>query len=367
MIRWSIALFRVFGIRLEVHITFVLLLVAAGWLGASNGGATGVVSSVSTVILMFGIVVLHELGHAFAASRYGIRASRILLLPIGGMAEFDSIPREPRREILIALAGPAVNFLLAGLIALLFGWSNSPTDASTPTSWAEIPDTLLAVNLIMGVFNLLPAFPMDGGRVLRALFGLKLDYLAATRLAARSGQVLALSLATAIATYELAAGDNSLWLLTALFLFIAYGAETEYRFVRNRELYAGLIVANVTRADYLAFPPETSVGNAFEALRRSVPQDLLLIGATGPVGIVPRAHLAAALRTGHDLDLLSQHAEHEFAVLQAEWPLGPVVADLARGKQRLFPVYSFDRLIGVLDTGRIDEAVRLIRHTRRRW
>lgn len=367
MLRWSIALFRVFGIRLEMHATFVLLLVAAGWLGASNGGATGVVSSVSTVILMFGIVVLHELGHALAARRYGIRASRILLLPIGGMAEFDSIPRQPRREILIALAGPAVNFLLAGLIALSFGWSNSPSAAGAPARWADVPDTLLAVNLIMGVFNLLPAFPMDGGRVLRALLGLRLDYLAATRLAARSGQTISLLIAGAVTAYELAAGDNTLWLLAALFLFIAYGAETEYRFVRNRELYAGLIVANVTRADFLAFPPDTSVSTAFETLRSTVPQDLLLIGATGPVGIVPRARLAAALRNGHDLDPLSQHAEHEFTVLQAEWPLGPVVADFTRSKQRLFPVYSFDRLIGVLDTGRVDEAVRLIRHTRRRW
>lgn len=367
MLRWSIALFRVFGIRLEVHATFVLLLAYAGWLGASNGGATGVATSVSTVILMFGVVVLHELGHALAASRYGIHASRILLLPIGGMAEFDSIPRQPRREILIALAGPTVNFLLAGLIALAFGWSNSPSAASTPTSWAEVPDSLLAVNLIMGTFNLLPAFPMDGGRVLRALIGLRLDYLAATRWAARIGQAISLTIAVVVVSYELAAGDNSLWLLAALFLFIAYGAETEYRFVRNREFYAGLIVANVTRGDYLAFPPETSIGAAFETLRRTISQDLLLIGATGPVGIVPRTRLAAALRNGRDFEPLSQHAEHEFTVLQAEWPLGPVVADLARGKQHLFPVYSFDRLIGVLDTGRIDETVRLIRHTRRRW
>jgi Zn-dependent protease len=367
MLRWSIALFRVFGIRLEVHVTFVLLLVVAGWLGASDDGAAGVVSSVGTVILMFGIVVLHELGHAFAASRYGIRASRILLLPIGGMAEFDSIPREPRREILISLAGPTVNFLLAGLVALLFGWSNSSSSSSSLSRWADVPTTLLAVNLIMGVFNLLPVFPMDGGRVLRALIGLRLDYLAATRRAARIGQTLALLIAFSVSLYELVCGDNGLWLLVVLFIFIAYGAETEYRFVRNRELYAGLIVANVTRADFLAFTPETSVENAFESLRRSVSQDLMLIGATGPVGIVPRARLAAALRTGHELDPLSQHAESEFAVLQAEWPLGPVVASLTSGKQRLFPVYSLDRLIGVLDTGRIEENVRVIRQSRPRW
>ncbi len=364
MLRWSIALFRVFGIRLEAHVTFVLLLAVAGWLGASNDGATGVVSSVCTIILMFGVVVLHELGHALAASRYGIHASRILLLPIGGMAEFDSIPREPRREILISLAGPSVNFLLAALIALIFGWSKSTSAPIATGSWAEIPDTLLVVNLIMGTFNLLPAFPMDGGRVLRALIGMRADYLVATRWAARIGQAISLLITVTVVAYELLSGDNGLWLLAALFLFIAYGAETEYRFVQNRELYDGLIVANVTRGDYVAFPPEATVGSAFETLRGSVPQDLLLINATGPVGIVPRARLAAALRNGLDFEPLSQHAEHEFTVLQAKWPLAPVAADLVHDKQRLFPVYSLDRLIGVLDAGRIDEAVRLIRHAR---
>jgi hypothetical protein len=131
--------------------------------------------------------------------------------------------------------------------------------------------------------------------------------------------------------------------------------------VRNRELYAGLIVANVTRADYLAFPPETSVGNAFEALRRSVPQDLLLIGATGPVGTSARPP-SAALRTGHDLDLLSQHAEHEFAVLQASGRSAPSSRSRPRNNVSFpsIPSTAHRRL----DTSRIDEAVRLIRHTR---
>jgi len=367
MLRWSIALFTVFGIRLEMHATFVLLLGAAAWLGwADGGGLAASFWAVGLVLLMFVVVVLHELGHALAASRYGIHASRILLLPIGGMAEFDSIPRQPRREIVIALAGPAVNYLLVILIALFFGWPKSIAEIGTLHTPAGIPAVLLWVNLVMGLFNLLPAFPMDGGRVLRALLALRFDYLAATRWAARAGQTIALLLAAGAACVSVF-GDDNLWLLAVLFLFIAYGAETEYRFVRNREFYAGLIVANVTRGDFLAFPPETSVATAFETLRRSVPQDLLLIGASGPVGIVPRARIAAALRNGRDLEPLSQHAEHEFTVLQAEWPLGPVVADFTRGKQRLFPVYSFDRLIGVLDTGRIDEAVRLIRLTRQRW
>ncbi len=362
MLRWSIALFRVFGIRLEVHATFVVLLAYAGWLGARDDGWHGLVWSVAFVVLMFGVVVLHELGHCLAARRYGIRTNRILLLPVGGMAEFDALPRQPRRELVIALAGPAVNYLLIAVIFLSFGWPSSLAEIAPPSNLGEIPAALLGVNLVMGIFNLLPAFPMDGGRVLRSLLAMRFDYLVATRWAARSGQVIALSIATWAAYASYFGGDN-LWLLAGLFLFIAYGAETEYRFVRDREFYAGLIVANVTRSDFLGFPPESTVAAAFEALRRTVPQDLLLIGAAGPVGVVPRARIAAALRAGREQEPLSAHAEHEFAVLQAEWTLGPVVTGLRRSRQRLYPVYSFDRLIGVCDIARIDEAVRLIRHS----
>lgn len=360
MLRWSIALFRVLGIRLEMHVTFVLLLAyaaAAGWLDA---GFAGLLGAVGFVVLMFTVVVLHELGHALAARRYGIRTNRILLLPIGGMAEFSSIPREPRRELVIAIAGPCVNYALILLILVCFGAPENWGAIGVPTSWAEVPGALLGMNLVMGLFNLLPAFPMDGGRVLRALLAFRGDYLTATRWATRFGQGLAL-----LGVLFAALNWEQFALLGVLFLFIAYGAETEYRFVRNRELYDGLIVANVTRSDFHGFPPEATVGSAFETLRRSVTQDLLLISAAGPIAIVPRARLAAALRSDGEQDPLSLHAEYEFGTLQAEWPLAPVVADLRRGKQRLFPVYSFGRLIGVCDVARVDEAVRLIRRGRR--
>lgn len=361
MLRWSIALFRVFGIRLEVHASFVLLLAYAASAGLAEGGAVAMAWSVCFVLLVFTVVVLHELGHCLAARRYGIRTHRILLLPIGGMAEFAEIPREPRRELVIAIAGPLVNYAFIALLLLAFGWPRALAGVGVPTAWREVPAVLLYVNILMGVFNLLPAFPMDGGRILRALLATKFDYLVATRWAARIGQTIAL-LCAALAALDWSEHG----LLAALFLFIAYGAETEYRFVRTRELYSGLIVANVTRSDFVGFSPETTVAAAFETLRRTIAQDLLLIGASGPVGIVPRARFAAALRSGGEHDPLALHAVHDFAVLQAEWPLLSVLRDLKRGKQRLYPVYSAGRMIGVCDARRVDEGVRLIRQTARR-
>ncbi len=362
MLRWSIALFPVFGIRLEAHVSFVLLLAYAATVGWMDGGGfTTMLWSVSFVLLLFTVVVLHELGHCLAARRYGIRTNRILLLPVGGMAEFDTIPREPRREFVIALAGPAVNYALIAVLLTVFGWPAPLGEVDVPTAWAEIPRLLLYVNIVMGVFNLLPAFPMDGGRMLRAALATRLDYLTATRWAARIGQGVALAgVAYALLDWR------EHWLLAVLFLFIAYGAETEYRFVRNREFYGGLIVANVTRGDFLGFPPEATVATAFETLRRNVPQDLLLLCPSGPVGIVPRARIASALRAGREHEPLASHAEHDFEILQAEWPLAPMVRDLRRGPQKLYPVYSAGQLIGVCDAPRLDEAVRAIRHARRR-
>lgn len=355
MNRWSIALFRLFGIRLEMHATFVLLLALAGYDGWRAGGGAGAAWEVAFVGLMFTCVVLHELGHALAARHYGIRASRILLLPIGGMAQFDSLPRQPGRELVIALAGPAVNYVLIGLLGLGFGWPTSLADfVVPPTRLAEVPHALLLINLAMGLFNLLPAFPMDGGRVLRALLAIRLSYPQATRWAARSGQVIAL-LCGAAALY------HEIWMLAALFAFIIYGAEMEYRLVRTEDFYSGLSIGDVTRRDFLGFPPETTIEAALEALRRTVPQDLLLISASGPVGIVTRARIAGAIRAGREQEPLAQHAEHDFLVLQAEWPLGGAVGDLLRRPQQLFPVYSFGRLVGVCDARHLEETVRLLR------
>ena len=360
MNRWSIALFRLFGIRLEVHATFVLLLGLAGYDGWRADRASGAAWEVAFVGLMFGCVVLHELGHALAARHYGIRASRILLLPIGGMAQFDSLPRQPGRELVIALAGPAVNYLLIGLLVLGFGWPASLAEVGLPTHLAEVPHALLLINLMMGVFNLLPAFPMDGGRVLRALLALRFGHARATRWAARSGQAIALVCGAGAVYASVFLGYN-LWMLAALFAFIGYGAQMEYRLVRNEDFYAGLAVGDVTRSDYLAFPPETTIAAALEALRRTVPQDLLLLSTNGPVGIVTRANIAAAIRAGREHEPLAQHATHDFLELQSEIPLGSAMRDIARRHQQLFPVYSFGRLIGVCDTRHIEETVRLLR------
>lgn len=227
MLGWSINLFRVRGIQLAVHVSFFLLLAWVADEGWQAGRWVGLSWSVATLLAFFGCVVLHELGHSFTAMHFGIGVRRILLMPIGGMAEFDAIPREPSRELLITLAGPAVNFAIAGVLWLVVGLDADSEYPANATGFAQL---LLHANLIMGCFNLLPVFPMDGGRIFRALLALRMPYLRATFWAARVGKILAVTAAlTAIFVFHS-------YLTAILFAFIFFAGEAEYRAVRRREL-----------------------------------------------------------------------------------------------------------------------------------
>lgn len=228
MLGWSINLFRVFGIQLALHASFLLLLAYAGYDGWREGGPAGMVWNTLLVLLFFGCVVLHELGHSLTARRYGVRVPRILLLPIGGMAEMDHIPRKPSTELWITVAGPAVNFVIAALLFPLVWYFSGDRDVILLHSPLGLAYQLLQANLVMGVFNLLPAFPMDGGRILRALLARKLPYLRATYWAVMVGRgvgVLAVSYAVWEAEY----------LLAGLFLFILFAGHAEYQQTLRRE------------------------------------------------------------------------------------------------------------------------------------
>ncbi len=232
MLRWSINLFRVFGIRLAVHFTFLLLLAYVAWEGWADAGWLGLGFSVAFILLLFTCIVLHELGHSLTARRFGVGVSRILLLPIGGMAEFDSIPREPRRELLITLAGPAVNFAfvlaLWPFVAVPSGWLGG----EVPLTWSGLLFGLWLVNLVMGCFNLIPVFPMDGGRILRSLLAMRWPYLRATRWAATLGKILA------VAGVVFMAWEVHNLLGCCLFAFIFVAGDLEYRAVKRHEVEA---------------------------------------------------------------------------------------------------------------------------------
>jgi Zn-dependent protease len=234
---WSISLFRIARIQLAVHVTFFLLLgyVAwEGWQAAPEARWLGLIWSVTYTLLAFACVVLHELGHAFAARKFGVGVSRILLLPVGGMAEFDRIPRVPGQEIVIALAGPAVNFVLINLLLIFVDLPTVDELLSFELTFASLARHLLVMNIAMGCFNLVPVFPMDGGRVLRALLAKRLSYFRATFWAATVGKIFALAaIGFALTSMIITHSWVQYSLLAVLFAFIFWAGEIEYRNLKN--------------------------------------------------------------------------------------------------------------------------------------
>jgi Zn-dependent protease len=229
MLGWSMNLFRVRGIQLSVHVSFLILLAYVAWEGWRTAGWLGAAWMTCGVVLMFTCVTLHEFGHAIAARYFGVQVPRILLLPVGGMAEMESIPRRPRNEIIIAMAGPAVNYLLIAVLMIFVrfphGWKHL---THVDFSLQGMGRYLVLANAIMGIFNLLPAFPMDGGRVLRALLVTRTSYLRATQIAVALGKIVALAGAAYFVYTKNYHG-------AALFAFIIFAGELELRSVIRTE------------------------------------------------------------------------------------------------------------------------------------
>ncbi|MFT3866927.1 MAG: site-2 protease family protein [Nibricoccus sp.] len=248
MLNGSIRLFRVAGIQLSVHNTFFLLLAYYawdGWQDAGGHGSAGAISalvSASLVLFLFIFVVLHEFGHAFAARHYGIAVPRILLLPIGGMAQMSAIPRNPWQEFVITIAGPAVNFAIVGFMMIFAPFHTEQILAHvrqflglkvTPGTDMELawPQFIMLMNLLMGCFNLIPVFPMDGGRMLRATLASRLPYVKATWIAATIAKVLAVA-GVLLALFWF---DPARIQLALLFGFIFFAGHSEYKMVQRRE------------------------------------------------------------------------------------------------------------------------------------
>lgn len=230
--KWSFLLGEYFGIALRIHVSFALLL---GWIGLSTWGNTGSLATVFASLVLIGLVfvfvAMHEYGHALAARHFGIGTREITLLPIGGVARLERMPDDPRQEMLVALAGPAVNVALAVGIAtfMLLGGTPAASLISDGLFGGSLLSFMFRINFIMAVFNMLPALPMDGGRVFRALLASRMPVLRATRIASQ----LAKGLAGAMALYGFVAGNI---LLTVVGAFIWLASKAEYQHALMTEL-----------------------------------------------------------------------------------------------------------------------------------
>lgn len=280
---WSFSLGRLFGSELRVHLTFFLLLAWVGFAAYAQAGPAAAVRNLLFILALFACVVAHEFGHALMARRYGIRTPDITLLPIGGLARLERMPENPLHEIWVALAGPAVNIVIWLVLTLLFGARAALGDLGDGAlSSGGFLGQLATVNLILALFNMIPAFPMDGGRVFRALLCLRMDRVRATRIASYAGQ----GVAVLLAFVGLSTG-NAILVLVAFFVFIAAGGENQDVAMRSAARQLRARDAMITRFESLA--PDDSVEAAAAALIRTTQHEFPVLQEDGALaGFVTR-------------------------------------------------------------------------------
>ncbi len=352
--KWSWKLGSVAGIGLYVHATFLLLL---AWVGVTDwlaGGSAAALDGIAFILALFACVVLHELGHALTARRYGIRTRDITLLPIGGVSRLERIPDDPRQEVWVSLAGPAVNVVIAAALYvwLLLSQTLRPFSALTMAGGPFL-ERLLLVNVSLAVFNLLPAFPMDGGRVLRALLALRMDYVRATQVSAHVGQAMALVFGL------LGLFTNPFLVFIALFVWI--GAAQEASMVQMRTALSGIPVSRAMLTDFHTLAPEDPAKRVLDLILAGSQQDFPVVdeGQGGKGG-----RLAGVLLRSDVLKALAQRASdwrvrdimrREFEVVDGADMLDTAFARLQSCNCHTLPVTSRGALVGLLTMENVGE------------
>ncbi len=348
--KWSWRVGRIADVTVYLHATLLILI---AWVGyeyyAWRHQAGDVVEAVLFVACFFVIVLLHELGHALAARRYGIRTRDITLMPIGGLARMDALPDKPHQELIVALAGPAVNFL----IALLYWGTISPISElalTTDLSWGggHFFQKLAWANLAMGVFNLVPAFPMDGGRVLRSILAMRLGANRATRLAVDIGQALAFAFG-AVGLYAM----NPLWVFIALFVFV--GADQELELVKMRSVLSGVPIKRVMITDLRTLAPHDRLDRAIDHTLAGFHQDFPVLEGDRVVGILTRRGLLTALTRQGQNATVDDVMQREFQTARPAEEADAVFGRLQTSDCRSLPVLDHNRLVGMVTAENLGE------------
>jgi Zn-dependent protease/CBS domain-containing protein len=356
MLGSSLRLFNVAGTDVRVHPTFFFLL---AWIGAvywMRGGAGAALHGLIFISLLFVCVVLHEFGHIFAARRYGIRTPDVTLLPIGGVASLERIPEKPSQEIFVALAGPAVNGVIALALAVLVGPRIELSELAELQQARSGLDALLiqlmSANIALVIFNLIPAFPMDGGRVLRALLATQMGHTQATRIAAAIGQGFAVLLG-----FMGLLGGNAVLILVAVFVFLAAAGESGY--VQARDIARGRLASQAMITRFEPLGVQASVDDAAALLLRTTQHEFpVLDGARQLRGVVTREAILGALQAGNGATPVLDIMARDVPTVGETACLDAIFTDLLRNSARFVGVVDADRrLVGYLTPENISELV----------
>lgn len=311
-----------------------------------------IIWSILFILSIFGTVLLHELGHALAAKRYKIKTKDITLLPIGGLARLESIPEKPVEELVVALAGPAVNIVIA-LITWVF--VTIPTEDELIISMAKGVNgdnfflVFLIVNIWLAVFNLIPAFPMDGGRVLRAVLAMQFKRNIATKIAARIGQVLALGFVIL--------GFYFNPFLIFIGIFIMLGAQAEADYTQSKSMLHGFTVRDVLMQNYQNIESRDTIKTAVHFLLNSQNKNFLVTENDKPVGTLSRDEIIKALSEEGENEKIGNVMNKDLIFLNPDTPLEDVFQKSQQNSSNLIPVMENGQIIGTVDLENIMEFI----------
>ena len=348
--KWSWKLFEFRGIGVYMHATFLILIafvVFAYW----RLGVWKTVEGVLFVLAIFACIVLHEFGHALTAARYGIRTRDITLLPIGGLARLERMPDQPLQELWVALAGPAVNIVIAAIIYLGLTLANvvAPLhefNIASGSFWAN----LMLVNIILVLFNALPAFPMDGGRVVRALLATRMDYVRATQIAANLGQAMALL----FAVYGLFAGQPFLMLIA---LFVWIGAAQEASMVEIKSSLNGIPVSRAMITQFETLSADDPLSQAVDLILAGAQQDFPVMNDGQVAGVLTRHGLLVGLTEHGQRATVGDIMQKPIETIDASEPLESAFQRLQSSECPTLPVIENGSLVGLLTMENVGEFV----------
>lgn len=351
MMKWSIKLGRWLGIDVYAHFTFLLLLAFIGLVhGLKSASLAGALGGVLFFASLFLCVLLHEFGHALAARRYGIATQDITLLPIGGLARLDRMPDRPAQELWVAIAGPLVNVAIAALLALWLVVRGQLATAD-PLSGTEggLVEKLLTANVFLVVFNLLPAFPMDGGRVLRALLAMRMPHARATSVAAGVGQAMAVLFGF------LGLFGNPMLLFIALFVWI--GATEESAAAQMKSSLHGYRVRDAMLSDFRTLNEGQTTGDAVKLLLAGSQHDFPVLRDGHPVGLLLRSDMLAALRDQGEFAPIDALVRRDIGSASPDELLEAAFLRVKPDTGGTLPIIENGQLVGLLTAENIGEFI----------
>jgi len=338
---WSFRVATVAGIPIRLHATFLLFLV---WIFLTKGSWEWFF----LVVAVFACVILHELGHALTAQHFHVETRDITLYPIGGIAMLQGRPT-PRQELWIALAGPAVNLLIAAFLVPMIVWgARQSLNWQSLTSGSSLIQAVCLSNLALAGFNLIPAFPMDGGRVLRAALALRMNEVKATQIAAAIGQILAVAFGIAgIVT------SNVLLLLVAIFVFL--GAAQESSASATRAFLAGRKVADAMQTRFRTIDHGASMETAAEMLLAGSQHDFPVVSGEEVLGILTRSNIVQGLAQGGNTAYVAEFMTRENKTANSFLPLDRAIDLLAPNDGIPILVMDEGKLVGMITNEHLSE------------